>query len=269
MALSSFFGADWTVARNGNLRFVARHPILSDLAAIFAGYDLGPLADRKASVYVGVHSFTKRILPPGFRIGIQTEQFFDASGRSLWGTQSRWRILRQAWQYDVLLDLSPLNRPAYEFLPALLQRRLRFGPHIFPSHLPPFHPGEVGAPLLFFGAINQRRQQVLDEMGKTVRILPYGVYGAHLTAEIMAAKGVVNLHFSDGVYTEYPRLLTALMHGKALSSEELAEPLVAGRHYLPLAQAKRADGAAEYAACAGEFAQRHRLDDFLATALPR
>lgn len=269
MALSSFFGADWTVARNGKLRFVARHPILSDLATIFAGYDLGPLADRKASVYVGVHSFTKRILPPGFRIGIQTEQFFDANGHNLWGTQSRWRILRQAWQYDVLLDLSPLNRPAYEFLPALLKRRLRFGPHIFPSRLPAFHPGEAGAPLLFFGAINPRRQQVLDRMGRTVRVLPYGIYGAQLTAEIMAAKGVLNLHFSNGVYTEYPRLLTALMHGKALWSEMLAEPLVAGRHYVPLAQAEQTDGAAEYAGCTVEFAQAHRLQDFLASALPR
>jgi hypothetical protein len=269
MGLASFFGADWTVAQNGNLRFVARHPILSDLATIFASYDLGKLADKKASIYVGVHSFTKRILPPGFRIGVQTEQFFDANGRSLWGEQSRARILRQAWQYDVLLDLSPLNRPAYAFLPGFLRRRLRFGPHIYPSQLPRFQPGEVGAPLLFFGAINPRRKRVLDAMGASVRVLPYGIYGDALTAEIAMAKGVLNLHFADGVYTEYPRLLTALMHGKALWSETLAPPLIAGLHYLPLAQAKAGDGSDAYAACASDFVRGHQLRDFLATVLTR
>lgn len=267
MGLSSFFGADWTVARNGALRFVARHPILSDLAAIFASYDLGEVAGRKASVYVGVHSFTKRILPPGFRIGIQTEQFFDADGRSLWGVQSRARILRQAWQYDALLDLSPLYRPAYAFLPGFLQRRLRFGPYVYPSHVPAFQPGDAGAPLLFFGAVNPRRQKALDALGKAVRVLPYGVYGDALTAEIAAAKGVLNLHFSEGVYTEYPRLLSALMHGKALWSEPLAPPLIAGRHYLRLEDAEQADGRAAYDACAREFAQAHQLRDFLAVAL--
>ncbi|MGV8953956.1 MAG: hypothetical protein ACOH2M_22855, partial [Cypionkella sp.] len=181
MSLASFFGKDWTVARQGRLRFVARHPILSEIADQLASFDLGDLAARPASIYVGVHSFTKRVLPSGFKIGIQTEHFYDQTGATLWGLPSRAAILRRAMQYDVLLDLSPLNAPAYAFLPA-------------------FQAGD--GDLVFFGAMNEHRSEAIARLSQSqpVRVLTYGTHGAALLAEIAAARGVVNLHFGAGIY---------------------------------------------------------------------
>jgi hypothetical protein len=268
MGLASFFGKDWTVARNRGLRFVARHPILSEIADQLASYDLGDLAEKRATIYVGAHSFTKRVLPPGFKIGLQTEHFFDENGLTLWGLPSRAAILRRALQYDVLLDLSPLNAPAYAFLPAVLRRRLRFGPHLFPDVLPDYHPAE--GDLLFFGATNDRRADLLARIAvqHPLRNLPYGTHGTALLAEIARAHGVLNLHFSEGIYTEYPRLLTAALSGKVVWSDRLAAPLLAGRHYVALdQQPDQAELAAIYRRFCDEFAARHRFSLALREAL--
>jgi hypothetical protein len=96
MAISALLGEVRTTVRNGNLAFVARHPILHRIAEQLAGFDLGDLSAQQAAIYVGVHRFTKRRLPWGFLIGLQTEQFFDASGTPLWGHKSRAAILRWA-----------------------------------------------------------------------------------------------------------------------------------------------------------------------------
>lgn len=268
MGLGSLFGKDWTVARNGGLRFVARHPILSEIAGQLASFDLGDLAGQRAAIYVGVHAFTRRLLPPGFRIGIQTEQYLDATGRMLWGKPSRAALLRHVLQYDVLLDLSPQNRPAYGFLPQALQRRLRFGPMIFPDQSPEFRPGAAEGKLLFFGALNPRRQAALAALGDRVRVLPYGTHGTALGAEIAGCRGILNLHFAEGIYTEYPRLLTSLLWGKPLWSDPLAPPLVAGQHYLTMDQDDPAvTGASVYQQCRDDFARQHRFGGFLAAAL--
>ncbi len=268
MGIASFFGKDWTVAHNGALRFVARHPILSEIADQLASYNLGDLAERRATIYVGAHSFTKRVLPPGIKIGLQTEHFYDENGLTLWGLPSRAAILRRALQYDVLVDLSPLNAPAYAFLPEVLRRRLRFGPHLFPDTLPPYQPTD--GDLLFFGATNDRRAAILARMSgeHPVRSLPYGTHGAALMAEIARARGVLNLHFSEGVYTEYPRLLTAALSGKVVWSDPLAAPLQAARHYVALdQQPDQAALAAIYQRFCDEFAAQHRFSHALREAL--
>ena len=45
------------------------------------------------------------------------------------------------------------------------------------------------------------------------------------------ASAVVNLHIGEGIYTEYPRMLSAYLSGKAVLSEPLAAPLEKGKHY--------------------------------------
>lgn len=270
MGITSFFGKDWTIARNGGLRFVARHPILSEIADQLCAYDLGDLARQRATIYVGAHSFTKRMLPPGFKIGLQTEHFFDENGATLWGLPSKAAILRRALQYDVLLDISPLNAPAYAFLPAFLQRRLRFGPYLFPDVLPSYAPAK-GA-LLFFGAVNDRRAAHLAQVAERhpLRSLTYGTHGAALLAEIAQARGVLNLHFSGGIYSEYPRLLTAALAGKVVWSAPLAAPLQGGRHYVDLDQTPdETELAAIYHRFCSEFASKYRFSTALREAFSR
>jgi hypothetical protein len=269
MSLSSFFGKDWTTARNGGLRFVARHPILSEIADQLASFDLGDLVARHAAIYVGAHSFTKRLLPPGFKIGLQTEHFYDQTGAKLWGLPSRAAILRWALQYDILLDVSPLNAPAYEFLPGSLRRKIKFGPHLFPDTLPAYA-GSSGD-LIFFGAMNDRRRAEIAKLGQlqSLQVLPYGTHGQALQAQITRAGGIVNLHFSAGVYSEYPRLLTAALAGKAVWSDPLAQPLICGQHYFALTdRPSLAEQSAVYDRFCSAFAAKHRLSDFLRAVLP-
>ena len=78
-------------------KFLHRHQNL-----LQASFDLGDLTAQRAAVYVGAHSFNKRMLPPGLKIGLQTEHFYDQTGAKLWGLPSRAAILRWALQYDVL-----------------------------------------------------------------------------------------------------------------------------------------------------------------------
>jgi hypothetical protein len=269
VGITSFFGKDWSFTQHGRLRFVARHPILTEIAEQLASFDLGDLAQQRADIYVGVHSFTKRVLPFGLKIGLQTEHFYDEKGAALWGLPSRAAILRRALQYDVLLDLSPLNAPAYAFLPKFLRKKLRFGPYIFPDQLPAYRTSPPQAPLIFFGALNPRRQALLAAHPE-VRSLASGTHGPALLAEIAASSGIVNLHFSEGIYSEYPRLLTAALAGKVVWSDPLAAPLVAGKHYFSLDQKPTPDQAAEvYAQFCQDFAAKHRFASFLRTALAR
>lgn len=229
-----FTRADWTWHRNGQITFVARHPILSDIAQTLASYDLPEDVTGVApvTVYVGAHSFTRRVLPRGLKIGLQTEQYLDESGAALWGRATRGRLLRHALQYDMLADLSPANAPAYRVLPPWLRRKLHIGPHIFPDALPPYQPGD--GPLAFFGARNPRRDAILADLEREhrVSILPNGLFGAARGEALASAQAVLNLHFEDGIYAEYPRILVAALAGKALVSDPLGAGLVQGQHYL-------------------------------------
>lgn len=102
-----------------------------------------------------------------------------------------------------------------------------------------------------------------------LRMLPVGTFGAALQAQIAGCGGIVNLHFSDGVYTEYPRLLTAALMGKAIWSELLAPPLLCGQHYFALTDRPNLPTQrAFYDRFCHEFAAQQSLSDFLRAVLP-
>ena len=169
----------------------------------------------------------------------------------------------------MLLDVSPLNAPAYGFLPDVLRRKIKFGPHVFPDTLPAFA-GSSGD-LIFFGAMNDRRQTQITATAplQSLQVLAYGTHGRALQAQIARAGGIVNLHFSAGVYSEYPRLLTAALAGKAVWSDPLAQPLVCGQHYFALTdRPSLAEQSAVYDRFCSDFAAKHRLSDFLRAVLP-
>lgn len=260
---------DQTCHRNGQLTFVARHPVLSDIARTMAGYDLpaGLTSAAPIIIYVGSHRFSNRILPRGLKIGIQTEHFLDDHGRALWWKARRWRLLRQVLKFDMLVDLSAANAPVYQFLPGFLARKVVFGPYIFPDQLPDFTPGgESGdAPVAFFGALNPHRQARLEAIGQSLRVqvLPEGCFGPDLHRHLAPAKAVLNLHFADGKYTEYPRLLSALLAGKALISDPLGRGLQRGVHYLDPTDPVDDDALRHVHANAVRFASRWRFSDLL------
>jgi hypothetical protein len=94
--------------------------------------------------------------------------------------------------------------------------------------------------LLFFGAPNQRRAEIirrLRDAGVAVQEARKKTFGEALRAAMVSGSAVLNLHFDDGIYSEAPRILKAMLAGLPLVSEDLAPPFQPGVHYLTLDQA--------------------------------
>lgn len=240
--------------------------VLRDVAEDLARTIVRPLS-RPVDVYVGVHGFDRPAQTGRFRIGIQTEQFFDANGKKMWYVPRERFIRRFVTFYDQLLELSHSNKVVYDPLPPELWANVRFGPHIFPEA--PVEPDFKATPPLFFGSINDRRNSVLRRLTlhRPIGVAPRWTFGADLEPMIAAHGAVLNLHYVDGLYSEYPRLLKAYLRGKPVVSEPLAAPLEAGRHYFDLkAVPTKATTNAVFRNLAA-FAADHSFQAFLESAV--
>jgi hypothetical protein len=59
-------------------------------------------------------------------------------------------------------------------------------------------------------------------------------FGQSLNQTLGLSLAIMNIHFQQGVYAEWPRILLAYVNGKILLSEDLGHPLVTGKHYCAL-----------------------------------
>lgn len=225
--------APWRMEADG-LTLVATHPVLQDVAHdLLRSWGAAGALARPVVLHVGAHR-SERLpdLEGALQIGIQTEQMYDEGGHKLWKAFGKARLSRMVQQFDIVLDLSGANAPAYDLLPPEERAKIRFGPWIFPTDPPP--PRVPGHGLLFVGAVNDRRALALAALGDLAVRVPDGTFGPAVAAALEEAGGLLNLHYEDGVYSEYPRLLKAVLAGRAVWSERLAAPLVEGVHYFAL-----------------------------------
>jgi hypothetical protein len=244
------------------------HRVLKDFALDLASGLAQPLSSP-VDVFVGIHLIPHPPETGRLRIGIQTEQMLDQTGKQMWRAPMRVERLAFAQNYDVVLDLSPDNRKSYRFLPIGLRRKIRFGPHVFPDHDLEAH--FVDAPPLFVGWKNKRRQKILDRLRseRPVATLATKVFGADL-ARVLAGHGaVLNIHFQKGIYSEIPRFLKACLAGKPVLSEPMAQPLVEGLHYLPLDAVPTAETTEAVFAALRELAAQYRFRSFLNSMINR
>jgi hypothetical protein len=249
-----------------NVDLYSGHRVLRDFSHDLARCLTGPLSEP-VDVYVGVHVINRPANTGRIKIGIQTEQFLDSAGQPLWRVPKERFRARYATFYDILLDLSALNAPAYDFLPPELRAKLHFGPHIFPAD--PVAPDFQPAPPVFFGSLNDRRRSLLAALQaeRPVEVAPHGTFGKPLDALIARQGSVLNLHFRDGTYAEYPRFLKAYLHGKPVLSEPLSQPLQPDLHYFDIKAEPTADSAARIFRNLASFAAQHSFQAFLETAL--
>lgn len=259
------------ILRIQDVTLVSPVPVLDDFAE-----DLGATITKPVGVdielHVGLHrpGRLKSFAPPdrqGLLVGIQTEHLFDAAGTPLWQGHLMGKIVRQVPKYDVVLDLSVANRKAYGALSDQARSHLHFGPHIFPER-PPVMAAAPGCPPLFVGALNERRQNLLDRLegvGISIARVPANTFRSSLRAALAKASSILNLHFAEGSYTEAPRILKAVLAGKPIVSEELAHPFVLGQHYLPLDQANAGQAAltASYEKMVSLLSEQYSLAGFL------
>lgn len=224
----------------GSLYFHSRHEILDQMAMeMLCGLPSEFRLKKRTHIYCGIHqSFPFSFLNFGYKIGIQTEQFFDESGNELFGLENKKGIenIKSAIdKYDCILDLSFSNSLFYDRLAenGLDVSKIKYGPHIFFENPPQYIScNESSGKFLFFGSLEApRRKKALQALGEKCVVLEAGVHYNALYDEIKKSSGVLNLHYQDAIYTEVPRMLTALTCGKTLVSEQLASPFVAGTHY--------------------------------------
>lgn len=202
----------------GKLRIISRHPVLDQVAIDISENISDPeTMALPVNVYVGAHKFRKKhILKNGYNLRIQTEHFFDQSGRTMWRKQSKLRILRHVLLYDRILDLFEHNRAAYQWLPSRLRSKVDFGPYIFPNAKIDYSGHSIDK-VVFYGSVNQRRSQKLASIPDgLVHCVDSGTFGDPLNQTIKNHLAVLNVHFSEGVYTEYPRILSAYLRGKTV-----------------------------------------------------
>lgn len=255
----------------GSLTFLSVHPVLDQMAHdILRGLPEGACDGPQTTVYCGVHrDFGTEWARSGYRIALQTEQLFDAGGTPLWPMRkpSNLRhILRAARKAHRVLDLSPFNRAFYaEADPRpKIQRKLVFGPHIFPSAPVPYTP-PIRDEAIFVGWTGgKRRKRILRGItGFGVTIVEDGTFFEALTAQIRDHRAMLNIHFEEGTYTEVPRLLTSYLCGKPVISERLDPVFEPGLHYHLLDDPAPMDPERLFSAFSAQVTGRFRFADFL------
>jgi hypothetical protein len=242
------------------------HPVLRDFAEDLSRCIEEPLSTG-VDIYVGVHAFDKPLVTDRLLLGIQTEQFLDRAGQVMWRMPRERTRRRYATNYNVLLDLSPDNAPAYDFLSSELKAKLRFGPHVFPKTPP--ESDVQSQSVLFFGSTNERRKTVLADLQshRQVEVAPFGTYGEQLDALIAQHGAVLNIHYQAGEYSEYPRFLKAYLRGKPMMSEPLSPPLLSGKHYFGLGERPTKTAAKKLFQNLADLGKEHSFHGFLETTI--
>ena len=222
----------YLITQVGDVRFYAKHKILRELLLLILQQSEIP-SNLSINVFVGIHQWIDDFLPRNvLNIGIQTEQFFDANGQKLWGTIRQSHLRLMCLKFDVILDFTEFNSPAYQNFNKYC--KVVFGPYIFPNDkvLPS---NKKTTDICFVGAINERRERIISALSSEYSIkVIQNEFGDQLNQRVCECAGILNIHFQDGVYTEWPRILLAYLNGIIFISEDLGHPLVEGRHYLSI-----------------------------------
>lgn len=254
----------FSVITRGGIRLVARHPVLVDFAHDLAqGIPMD--TPFKGTIVVGVHKdVPRRNADP--LVLIQTEHYLDSAGQPMFRVAGRHQKRGFVDHFDHILDLSLTNPPAYHFLRPKKQRKITFGPYVFPANPVPRSLGGQG--LVFAGNVSGRRAEIIASLGDAVRVLPKRTWGVDVHKAFLNAEAILNIHYIDSVVTEAPRLLKAYLAGKPVVSEELAAPIEMGRHAVRLgAHDHPAHLDAVFDAFDREIARKYRFVDFLEQVL--
>lgn len=227
------------IKRVGSINILARRSILNEFVDDLAiSINVNSItAKSKIWIFCGAHkNYYLNWFRPGKKVVIQTEQFYDDNGIPMWGQGyiKNKILINNIRKSDLFIELSESNRKFYEEdlkLPQNLLSKIIFGPYIFPSK----RKNEVldnnsCNEVVFFGTLNARRLNCIKNLPFAIKTLN-GVYGKKLKDTINDSRAVLNVHYEPGVYTEWPRVLSAFHNRKILISETLSKVLEPDLHY--------------------------------------
>ena len=228
----------------GNITILSTHLILDQLGYdLLNGLDFNP--SKKIIIYCGIHNnFGWHWFRSGLKIGIQTEQFYDESGRVLWAikkTGLKFNLSIAILFCSRVLDLSDSNIIYYTtFFKHKILDKITLGPHIFPNKKIDYKEGFIDSYLFLANSDDTlgRRLGAIKILRSHHKIsidyLSRHAFFEDLYLLIKPYKGILNIHFDEGVYSEAPRLLIAYFSGKIFLSEKLSSIFTSGEHYIEL-----------------------------------
>lgn len=223
------------IRKFNNITFISMHPVLDDICRqIIMSIDGTFKTKKKIIIYFGIHkkiSLYDFIFRKGFKIGVQTEQFYDANGNALWALTEKniKHTSTNCKRVNLILDLSYNNK---KFYPTKASSKIVFGPYIFPKKNYNFKPGN-NEKSIFVGYIKgQNRTNKIKKYKDNIETLDKNLFGTDLSNKISPFKSMTNIHFQEGIYTEYPRILLSILEGKVLYSDKLSSEFIESKHYL-------------------------------------
>lgn len=250
------------VTQVGDVRFYAKHQVLRELMLLISQNEEF-FVHRRINVFIGIHHWIADLMPKNaFNIGIQTEQFFDENGLKLWGSLPDSYLKAACLKFDVILDFTELNKLAYQNFDKY--NRVVFGPYIFPKNKISYS-NEKSSEICFVGALNNRREKIISALltQYPIKIIE-NEFGEQLNQSVSQSAAILNIHFQNGIYTEWPRILLAYINGKVVISEDLGRPLIMGKHYCALDfDLKNVDFAEIHENIGRDFADHYSFVDFL------
>lgn len=217
------------------MQFYAKHWVLNDIKEYLKNeFNENNLNHASADVYVGVHEWVcDPIKNERLNIGIQTEHFADSCAQKLPTDRSFFYKFFILLKYDLILDINENNGSSYGMLKTLFRKKLILGPYILPIKKIKYIPsGDRFALLSNTPEIYERIPKGIVSNTDIIKGLSW--HEAIFWYE--NCRAIINLHRFDGIYTEWPRFIMAMLAGKVLYSEPLSPPLVAGVHYVPLSE---------------------------------
>lgn len=253
--------------------FLARYELLDEVSAdILAGIEDDFIPQVPTVVFTGINHRLWPLTGLGnFRIGIQTEHFFDDDGNIITEggepahrTNEISKIHNNIRYLDAVLDINAANASIYHALPISEQSKIFFGPHIFPKIPSKFCPS-TDKRFFFVGSPSERRKRILEKIDPTLLFIQKDeLFGEALLERIREFSALLNLHRNDGICTEAPRILIALKAGKPLISEPLSREWKAGIHYVPIEElTEEVDYGAIYENMARLCSEEYSFQDFL------
>ncbi|MBN1911577.1 MAG: methyltransferase domain-containing protein [Pirellulales bacterium] len=177
-------------------------------------YQVNRLEPGDTNVLLGYHLIQRPEDLAGHRFVIyQLEQLSDREGWFEPRYLDLFHAAEEVWDY------SPEN---LEFLAAKGVTNTRLLPIGFHERLRQIaHCPEPDIDVLFYGALNERRREVLDALARHGRVEAlFGVYGQERDTYIGRSKILLNLHYYDAQVMEQARISYLLNNGCFVISEE-------------------------------------------------
>lgn len=186
------------------------------------------LDSKKINIILGSNLLSTTKIPSGYKyIVYQLEQLNDKEG---WYTESMHSLLSQA---EAVWDYSLFN---IEFLKSRNIHALHLPPGYHPSLELINHSTNPDIDILFFGSINERRKELLNQILADHRYrlqVVYGVYGKVRDALIARSKIVLNIHFYSMSIFESVRV-SFLLNNRCCVVSELSPDYPYPKVSLPL-----------------------------------